>query len=147
HALVDVGRMGCDLLACSAYKFYGPHVGVLWGRRGLLEELEVARLVPAPDTAPERGETGTQNHEGIVGTAAAVDFLASLAPGRPSRRAALEASFQALHARGRTLLEQLWAGLSGIPGVTLFGVPPEAPRTPTVSFAVKGCPSDDVARA
>src|SRR5262249_40536926 len=61
HALVDVAKLGADLLACSAYKFYGPHVGVLWGRRALLEELEVARLEPAPDTAPERIETGTQN--------------------------------------------------------------------------------------
>jgi cysteine desulfurase family protein (TIGR01976 family) len=147
HALVDVKEMGCDLLACSAYKFYGPHVGVLWGRRELLEEMEVARLLPAPDSAPERIETGTQNHEGIVGAAAAVDFLASLAPGRPSRRAALRDAFGALHQRGRELLERLWVGLSDIPGLTLFGVPPESPRTPTLSFVVKDRSSDDVARA
>ena len=67
HALVDVRALGCDLLACSAYKFYGPHVGVLYGRHDLLASLDVPKLQPAPDTAPERLETGTQNHEGIVG--------------------------------------------------------------------------------
>jgi len=147
HELVDVASMGCDLLACSAYKFYGPHVGVLWGRRQLLEELDVARLAPAPDTAPERLETGTQNHEGIVGAAAAVDFLASLAPGRPSRRAALADALGGLHQRGGRLLERLWSGLSSIKGVRLFGVPPDAPRTPTLAFVLKGHSSDDVARA
>ena len=147
HVLVDVNALGCDLLACSAYKFYGPHVGVLWGRRGLLEDLDVPKLVPAPDTAPERIETGTQNHEGIVGAAAAVDYVASLAPGRASRRAALADALRALHERGHDLLKRLWSGLSAIDGVTLFGVPPEAPRTPTVAFVVKGRSSDDVARA
>ena len=88
----DVERLGCDYLACSPYKFYGPHLGVLWGRRALIEALDVPRLVPAPDWSPERLETGTLSHEGIVGAAAAVDFLASLAgpdspqPPRPARR-------------------------------------------------------------
>jgi cysteine desulfurase family protein (TIGR01976 family) len=147
HVLVDVLELGADLLACSAYKFYGPHVGVLWGRRELLEELDVPKLEPAPDSAPERMETGTQNHEGIVGAAAAVDFLASLAPGRPSRRAALRDAFRALHERGQELLERLWSGLASTHGVRLFGVPPGGPRTPTVSFVVEGRPSDEVARA
>jgi cysteine desulfurase family protein (TIGR01976 family) len=147
HALVDVKALGADLLACSAYKFYGPHVGVLWGRRDLLEELDVPKVEPAPDATGERLETGTQNHEGIVGAGAAVDFLASLAPGRPSRRAALVDAFLALHERGQELLERLWSGLAAIPGVTLFGVPPGSPRTPTVAFALAGRPSDDVARA
>ena len=84
HQLVDVREWGCDFLACSAYKFYGPHVGVLYGKREQLEALDVPKLQPAPDTVPERLETGTQNHEGIVGTAAAVDYLASLA--RPAGR-------------------------------------------------------------
>ena len=79
HALIDVGRIGCDFLACSPYKFYGPHLGVLWGRRELIDALDVPRLTPAPDWAPERLETGTLSHEAIVGAAAAVDFLASLA--------------------------------------------------------------------
>ncbi len=79
HQLVNVREWGCDFLACSAYKFYGPHVGVLYGRRDRLESLDVPKLEPAPESTPERLETGTQNHEGIVGAAAAVDYLASLA--------------------------------------------------------------------
>ena len=147
HALVDVKALGCDLLACSAYKFYGPHVGVLYGRADLLSQLDVPKLDPAPDTTPERLETGTQNHEGIVGAGAAVDFLASLTetPGL-SRRAALVESFAELHARAHGLVTRLYEGLSALPGVTVFGPGPDKPRTPTVSFAVKDRPSDDVAR-
>jgi cysteine desulfurase family protein (TIGR01976 family) len=146
HALVDVKALGADFLACSAYKFYGPHVGVLWGRQALVDALDLPRLVPAPSSSPESLETGTQNHEGIVGAAAAVEFLASLAEG-PTRRARLEAAFAALHARGQELLERLWTGLRAIPGVTVYGPPPGEPRTPTVSFVVRGVASERVARA
>ena len=79
HQLVDVKDWGCDFLACSAYKFHGPHVGVLYGKRDRLAALEFPKLEPAPETVPERLETGTQNHEGIVGAAAAINYLASLA--------------------------------------------------------------------
>ena len=147
HALVDVGALGCDLLACSAYKFYGPHVGVLYGRHDLLSALDVPKLQPAPDTAPERLETGTQNHEGIVGAAAAVDFLASLAVGEPrSRRAALARVFASLHARAQALVARLYTGLAAIDGVTVYGPGPAEPRTPTVAFAVRDRTSDEVAR-
>ncbi|HEX9188849.1 MAG TPA: cysteine desulfurase-like protein, partial [Vicinamibacteria bacterium] len=146
HALVDTAALGADFLACSAYKFYGPHVGVLWGRRALLEGLDLPKLEPAPENAPDRLETGTQNHEGIVGAAAAVDFLASLAEG-PDRRARLAASMSALHARGQALVERLWTGLRAIPGVAVYGPPPSEPRTPTVAFTVRGRSSEDVARA
>jgi cysteine desulfurase family protein (TIGR01976 family) len=146
HALVDVAALGADFLACSAYKFYGPHVGVLWGRQALLEGLDVPKLEPAPENAPDRVETGTQNHEGIVGAAAAVDFLASLSSG-PDRRSRLAASMAALHGRGQALVERLWKGLQAIPGVTLYGPPPDEPRTPTVAFTVKGRTSEEVARA
>ncbi len=145
HALVDVAALGADFLACSAYKFYGPHVGVLWGRRGLVEALDVPKLEPAPEHAPDRLETGTQNHEGIVGAAAAVDFLASLGDG-PDRRARLARAFDGLHARGQLLVERIWSGLGTIEGVRLYGPPPSAPRTPTVSFVVRGRTSEDVAR-
>src|SRR5262249_19813554 len=112
---------------------------------------DVAKLEPAPNTAPERLETGTQNHEGIVGAAAAVDYLASLAGPSPgeaavSRRERLRAVFEALHDRGCVLLSRLWEGLSGIDGVRLFGPPPAAPRTPTLSFAVGKIPSSEVSR-
>ena len=145
HRLVDVEALGCDFLACSAYKFYGPHVGVLYGRKELLQSLDVPKLKPSPDTAPERLETGTQNHEGIVGAAAAVEFLASLAEG-PTRRARLRAAFDELHRRGQALTERLWAGLAEVDGVIVYGPPPSRPRTPTVSFAVDGLPSEEVAR-
>lgn len=145
HNLVDVARIGCDFLACSAYKFYGPHIGILFGRQELLERIDVPKLAPAPETAPERMETGTQNHEGMVGAAAAVDFLATLGRG-DSRRAALVSAFAALHARGQTLLQQMWAGLSALPGVTLFGPDPSRPRTPTLAFTVAGRSPTAVAR-
>jgi cysteine desulfurase family protein (TIGR01976 family) len=146
HAFVDVAALGADFLACSAYKFYGPHVGVLWGRRSLVEALDLPRLEPAPENAPDRVETGTLNHEGIVGASAAVDFLASLGEG-PDRRSRLAASMALLHARGQELVTRLWKGLRAIPGVTLYGPPPAEPRTPTVAFTVRGHGSEDVARA
>lgn len=144
HVLVDVAALGCDLLACSAYKFYGPHIGVLYGRQSLVESLDVPKLAPAPNQAPERLETGTQNHEGIVGAARAVEFLAALSV-EQEPRLALAASFAALHARGQSLVERLWEGLGTIPGVTRYGPPPSRPRTPTVAFVVDGMDPGDVA--
>jgi cysteine desulfurase family protein (TIGR01976 family) len=144
HHAVNVAGLGCDFLACSAYKFYGPHIGVLYGRRELVAALDVPRLEPAPDTAPERLETGTLDHEGIAGAAAAVDFLASLAPGG-TRRERLEAAMSGLHRRGQQLLRRLYQGLEAIPQVRLYGPSPEAPRTPTVAFTVAGLPSNEVA--
>jgi cysteine desulfurase family protein (TIGR01976 family) len=146
HELVDVGALRCDLLACSAYKFYGPHVGVLFCRRDLIGEVDVPKLSPAPDVGPERFETGTQNHEGIIGAAAAVDFLAAIGFGHP-RRARLSSAFAALHERGQALVTRLWDGLAAIEGVRLFGPPPSARRTPTVAFTVAGRTTDSVARA
>ena len=146
HELVDVRAMDCDFLSCSAYKFYGPHLGVLYGRQDLLAALDFPKLAPAPDSAPERAETGTQNHEGIAGAAAAVDFLASLAPAG-TRRERLEATFAGLRERGRELVRQLWQGLSEIEGVKIYGPPPTEPRTPTVGFTIAGLTSAEVARA
>lgn len=146
HHLVDVRQLGCDFLACSAYKFYGPHLGVLFARRDAGAALDVPRLDPAPDTMPERLETGTQNHEGIAGALAAVDFLASLAPGA-GRRERLTRVFADLHVRGQGLVARLWKGLGAIPGVTRYGPPPGLPRTPTVAFTVRGREPRDVAAA
>jgi cysteine desulfurase family protein (TIGR01976 family) len=148
HVLVDVASIGCDFLACSPYKFYGPHLGVLWGRRDLLESVDVPKLVPAPDEAPERLETGTLSHEGIMGAAAAVNFLASLsgAPEAPLR-GALARVFSALQVRGEDLFARLWTGLGEISGVTRYGPPPGSPRTPTVSFVIEGHTADAVAEA
>jgi cysteine desulfurase family protein (TIGR01976 family) len=144
HEPVNVASIGCDFLACSAYKFYGPHIGILFARERILEALDVPKLAPAPDTAPERLETGTLNHEGIVGASAAVDFLASLASGE-TRRARLNRTFAELHARGVALVRRLWHGLSEIGGVTLYGPSPTSARTPTVAFTVTGLPSSVVA--
>ena len=146
HSLVDVRRLECDFLACSAYKFYGPHVGVLFGRADLVRALDVPKLAPAPETAPERLETGTLNHEGIAGAAAAVEFLASLAP-EGSRRERLARAYAELHLRAQKLMVRLWRGLAAIPGVRLYGPEPGVPRTPTIAFTVRGHPSEEVARA
>jgi cysteine desulfurase family protein (TIGR01976 family) len=158
HQLVDVQAWGCDFMACSAYKFHGPHVGVLYGKRELLRSLEVTKLRPAPDTVPERLEAGTQNHEGIVGAAAAVDFLAGLVQKEQTsdgpdgvdawivtRRQALATVFDALHTRGCALLERLWEGCGSITGICLFGPPPGAQRTPTIALVVANVPAMEVA--
>jgi selenocysteine lyase/cysteine desulfurase len=106
----------------------------------------VPKLEPAPETAPERLETGTLNHEGIAGAAAAVEFLASLASGA-GRRDRLRAAFGELHRRGQALLERLLDGLRAIDGVRVYGPPASALRTPTVAFTVSDRPADEVADA
>ena len=157
HRLADVRALDCDFLAMSSYKFYGPHIGVLYCKRELLEAIDFPKLMPAPDSGPERVETGTQNQEGMVGTAAAIDFLASLAetnpPGNTSRagnstarRMRLAAAYGQLHERNAALVRQLWNGLSAIKGVRVYGPRPELPRTPTVSFTITGIAATEVAR-
>ena len=146
HERIDVMAMDCDFLACSPYKFYGPHVGVLWGRTDLLEELLPPKLAPAPGEAPEKWETGTLNHEGIAGAAAAVDFLAGLAD-EAARPARLDAAFEELSFRGDDLIERLWEGLEAVPGVRLYGPRPGTPRTPTLSLTIEGwTPAEAAAR-
>ncbi|MDQ3198506.1 MAG: aminotransferase class V-fold PLP-dependent enzyme, partial [Verrucomicrobiota bacterium] len=145
HQLVDVRELDCDFLSCSAYKFYGPHIGILYGRSDLLAALDFPKLAPAPNEAPERAETGTQNHEGMAGAAAAVDFLASLTPAG-TRREALQTAFAGLHERGNELLRQMWTGLGEIEGVKLYGPPPGEPRTPTIGITVAGISSLEVAQ-
>jgi cysteine desulfurase family protein (TIGR01976 family) len=145
HHLADVRKWDCDFLVCSAYKFYGPHIGALWCRRSLLETLPFTKVQPSSNSAPERAETGTLNHEGIAGAAAAIDFLASLSQGT-NRRDQLQTAYAALDERSAALTEQMWRGLAEITGVTLFGVPPDAARTSTIAFTVKGTASSEVAR-
>src|SRR5690606_15489046 len=99
HRRVDVAHLGCDFLVCSAYKFFGPHVGVLWGRDELLAHYTPPKVRPAPDAVPERWETGTLNHEGIAGAAAAVEWIADLAGDAPGgRRGRIERAMHALDA-------------------------------------------------
>jgi len=150
HELVDVQAIGCDFLACSSYKFYGPHAGILYGRHELLDTLPFPKLAPSPDRAPERVETGTQNHEGIAGIAATIDFLAAIgrgsAPAGSSRREALAAFYSGAHEQGLRLTRMLWDALTAMPRVRVYGPSPARPRTPTVSFRVDGLHCDDVAR-
>lgn len=146
HNLVDVKAWDCDFLACSAYKFYGPHIGILYGKKQRIESLDFPKLDPAPGESPERVETGTQNHEGIVGAAAAVEFIASLGHG-DSLRDRLISSYEAHQRHGLGLLGKLWTGLSAIEGVTLYGPTPDKPRTPTLSFTLRGHSTNDIARA
>jgi cysteine desulfurase family protein (TIGR01976 family) len=149
HELVDVAALGCDMLACSAYKFYGPHQGILCARPELIASLRLPKLRPAPALPPDSLETGTQSHEGIVGAAAAVRFLASIAgptdADPSSLRAGLIASYARLHDDAAPLVTQLWEGLGQITTVTRYGRPPGEPRTPTVSFVVEGQTSHAVA--
>lgn len=145
HALIDVQKLDCDFLGMSAYKFYGPHVGVLYAKRALLEQIDFPKLEPAPDYVPENAETGTQNQEGMVGTAAAIKFLASLG-GQTDRRESLRSAFRELHLRNAQLFDRLWQGLSSIPRVTLYGPGPDSPRTPTLAFTIEGCTSTEAAR-
>jgi cysteine desulfurase family protein (TIGR01976 family) len=145
HALVDVQALDCDFLGCSAYKFYGPHVGVMYARREVAAALDLPRLEPAPDEPPESLETGTQNHEGIVGAGAAVDWLARLGGSSGGRRERLTGIFGAIHDHGEALLARMWDGLAAIDGVRLYGAKPGVPRTPTVAFTVDGVSTEAVA--
>jgi selenocysteine lyase/cysteine desulfurase len=118
----------------------------MYGKADRLAALDVPKLQPAPDTVPERLETGTQNHEGIVGAGAAVEFLASIGEG-PTRRARLAHAFEYLHERGTDLFGRLWEGLGAIDGVTRYGPGPDQPRTPTIAFTVRGLDAEAVTRA
>ena len=146
HNLVDVRALDCDFLGCSSYKFYGPHVGIIYGRETVLAALDMPKLEPAPDEVPDRFETGTQNHEGIIGVGAAVEFFASLADGT-TRRQRLERTFHALHTQGMDRFERLWEGLGALSGVTRYGPGPDQPRTPTIAFTVKGHSAEAVTKA
>jgi cysteine desulfurase family protein (TIGR01976 family) len=141
HALIDVARWNPDFLVCSAYKFFGPHVGILWGRRQLLEELPIYKLRPSSDALPHRWMTGTQSHEGIAGTVAAIEYLADLgrqhAPQADELREALTAAFAAIEEHERCLLGQLLDGLASISDVKVWGITdPErfSERVPTLSI-------------
>jgi len=134
HERIDVRALRCDFLGCSAYKFYGPHAGILYVRRELLETLPFPKLDPAPNEGAERAETGTQNQEAIAGIGATIQFLESM-------------DWRALHDEGCRFAAMLWNGLSSIRGVHLYGPPPSAPRTPTISFTIDGLTAEQVSRA
>lgn len=143
HGPVDVQALGCDLLACSAYKFFGPHVGVLYGRYELLDRLRAYKVRPAKNKPPHKFETGTQNHEGIAGALAAVEYLAALSglDRSVTRRAQLHAAMTALRAYDHVLSAAILDQLDGIPGLRVHGIVNRsrlAERVPTVSFSWEG---------
>jgi cysteine desulfurase family protein (TIGR01976 family) len=161
HVSMDVQALGCDFLVCSAYKFFGPHQGILWGRRDVLERLEPYKLRPAPEEIPGCFETGTQSHEGMAGTTAAVDYFAWI--GRTmaqeirnpderldSRGRQVRAGLDFLFEYEKGLAMHLIDGLQQLPGVTIQGITDAAAmerRVPTVAFTVDGKDPDAIAAA
>ena len=138
HFTIDVQSIGCDFLLCSGYKFYGPHVGILYSRPGLLDRLPTDRLRTAGQVAPYSIETGTLNHAAIAGVSAAVHFLASLGTGSTLRERLIHA-YTSIGAHEYTLARKLYQGLKKIRGVTLIGQDfSSTSRTPTLSFTVNG---------
>jgi selenocysteine lyase/cysteine desulfurase len=139
HRRIDVREIGADLVACSPYKIFGPHLGILFGRRDLLSSLRPYKVRPAADRLPDAFETGTQNHEGFAGWVAAVDYLAGLAPGAAARRAALAEAFAAAIVPWEAALSRRFLdGLRELGSIRLYGIAdPDrvAERTPT--FAVR----------
>jgi cysteine desulfurase family protein (TIGR01976 family) len=154
HQLIDVKKWNCDFLACSAYKFFGPHLGILWGKSELLESLRAFKVRPAPDSGSGKWMTGTQSHESIAGGLACVDYLADL--GRQltddldlARRPALEIAFRAIGEYERSLVTHLIEGLLELPGIKVYGLTnPEtfSGRFATVSITHTGTPSSQLAK-
>jgi selenocysteine lyase/cysteine desulfurase len=145
HGAIDVRALDCDFLACSPYKLFGPHTGALYGKREHLTRLRPYKVRPASDQIPDRWETGTQNHEGLAGVTAAIDYLADLgrraAPAVSTRRAALLAAYEAIRPYERALATRLIAGLLEIPGLTFYGVRDSLRfdcRVPTVAIRLIG---------
>lgn len=153
HGPIDVRALDCDFLACSPYKFFAPHAGALYGKREYMQRLQPYKVRPAGDETPDRWETGTKNHEGLAGVAAAIDYLAELGQrlttddrqpttdSAGSRRARVLAAMTAIQEYERGLAEMLIAGLLAIPGLTFYGIrEPErfAWRTPTVAIRMAG---------
>jgi len=161
HVSTDVRALGCDFLACSAYKFFGPHQGILFARREVLEALEPYKVRPASDAIPDCFETGTQSHEGMAGVAAAVDYFAWIGETMAGEFHAANRQFEGrclhthaamdcLFAYEKLLAERLIDGLQSIKGVTVQGITdPEAMhrRVPTVSFTHDKQAPDETARA
>jgi cysteine desulfurase family protein (TIGR01976 family) len=153
HVATDVQALGCDFLACSPYKFFGPHQGVVWGRREVLEQLEPYKVRPAPSSIPDSFETGTQSHEGFAGITAAIDYFAWIGRsmgGETERPRALRAAMAMLFEYEKELASHLVSGLQEIDNVTVQGITsPDAMdrRVPTVSFTHGTVAPDAIAKS
>lgn len=155
HGLIDVKTLDCDFLACSAYKFFGPHVGLLYGKREHLNRLRAYRVRPAGEELPGKWETGTKNHEGLAGTAAAIDYLAGLgatfgtAAPLASRREKLAAAWKVIGEYELMLMDRLISGLKAIPNVRIYGIVERSQwdrRMATVSIRKEGKTPEELAR-
>jgi len=141
-----VRGLDCDFLACSPYKLFGPHMGCIYGKREHLQRLRPYKVRPAPETLPDRWETGTQTHECIAGVAAAVEYLAdmgrrSTGDGKLPRRAAIETAYAAIRQYEMTLAARMISGLLEIPGLRFYGISDPArfdERVPTVGVRIAG---------
>jgi cysteine desulfurase family protein (TIGR01976 family) len=147
HFAIDVQAIGCDFLLCSAYKFYGPHIGILYSRPGLLDRIPTDRLRTADQMAPFCIETGTLNHAALAGVSSAVDFIAKFGKGT-TKREKIVSAYESIAVHEHTLASRLYSGLKKISGVTLIGQDfSSASRTPTVSFIMKGKTPEQVCTA
>jgi cysteine desulfurase family protein (TIGR01976 family) len=145
HGLIDVTALDCDFLVCSTYKFFGPHMGVLFGKREHLARLRPYKVRPLTQAVPNRWEWGTLNHECIAGITACVDYLADLGhrapPETAARREAIVAAYEAIHRYEHGLMERLIAGLAKISGLKIYGITDRArfaERCPTLAVRIKG---------
>ncbi len=148
HRTLDVRSMGCDILTASAYKFFGPHVGVQYLRAELLDDLGAYRVDPAPQHGPGKWETGTQSFESLAGVAAAVDYLAGLGTG-DARRERLEAALERIRAYEGGLSARFLAGAASIPGLRVYGHADPmrvGKRTPTFAVGIQGAAPGEVSR-
>ena len=144
HGLIDVHALDCDFLACSTYKFFGPHMGVLYGKREHMKRLTPYKVRACSEEIPSRWESGTNNHECIAGITACVDYLADLGrradASANNRRAAIEAAFRAIHEHEHALMETLICGVLALPGVKFYGISDPQRfdhRCPTIILRVK----------
>jgi cysteine desulfurase family protein (TIGR01976 family) len=141
HGSTDVQTLDCDFLVCSAYKFFGPHEGVLYGKYDVLDRLPAYKVRPADNRPPHKFETGTQNHEGIAGTLAAVEYLASLSGDSGTRRRRILSSMKLIQDYEHGLVSHLINGLQQIKRLRIYGItePPRfEQRVPTVAFRIDG---------
>lgn len=146
HLPVDVQDIGCDFLLCSAYKFYGPHVGILYARPGLLDRLQPDRLRTTEQHAPYCIETGTLNHAAMAGVDAAVRFIASLGEGNTLRQRIVTA-MDRIHLHEMELVKKLYKGLESMEGVEVIGITARDPmRAPTLAITVEGRHPDEIGR-
>ncbi len=154
HGPINVNSLDCDFLACSAYKFFGPHIGILYGKRDHLARLSPYKVQPAAEEVPSRWETGTQNHEGLAGLVAAIEYLNRLGlhlkPGVESRRDALVSAMTAIQQYEKQLCELLVAGLLQVSGLTFYGITDPTQfdwRTPTIAIRLNGHSPQMLAKA